>query len=336
VGGSDDDGGIPTLVFPPSSCSLPHLDEGDNFAGTFGLSLSILEGRLEACGGLDMDMRERALCTEEEKEEEEEDDDDDDEDGDGDSEDGEEVEKGGCGGMDDSYKPRSSCLSWSPGAPSWRSSYTMREARSGHLAWTPPTRPGTLLLLGGGSRSTSTTGEEVPGGATFTLPHEVFYSCGIEDGDTFIITGGGSSYVTRFGPTGAVEEELPRLPEARFDHGCGHYPTGAGQALLVAGGGTTDYTSSVLTLLPSATSWTPLSPLPRRLVALASSMVGGRLWLVGGRDSDSNTKRAEVLQYEPSMDTWTPKGNITGARSYHGMVAVGPQDLPCLRSSYSN
>ena len=77
-------------------------------------------------------------------------------------------------------------------------------------------------------------------------------------------------------------------------------------------------------------------------------MVGGRLWLVGGRDS-IKTYRAEVgggwrayspgtqvLQYEPSMDTWTPKGNITRARSYHGMVAVGRQDLPCLRSPYSN
>ena len=115
----------------------------------------------------------------------------------------------------------------------------------------------------------------------------------------------------------------------------------------MAGGGTPDITSSVLTLLPSATSWTPLSPLPRRLAAPASSMLGGKLWLVGGSDEDSNTYRAEVrgggrayspgtqvLQYEPSMDTWTPKGNITGARAAHGMVAVGPQDLPCLTGSY--
>jgi len=64
-------------------------------------------------------------------------------------------------------------------------------------------------------------------------------------------------------------------------------------------------------------------------------MVGGRLWLVGGWD-DSNTYRAEVLEYEPTMDTWTPKGNITGARESQGMVAVGPQDLPCLTGSWSN
>merc|ERR1719430_448714 len=273
-----------TSVFPPSTCSLPPLSEGRE-----GPSLSLLEGRLEACGG-----------------------------------------------MGDSYTYLSSCLSWSPGSPTWSSSYTMREGRAYHLAWTPPTRPGTLLLLGG-SEDTEITGEEVPGGATFTLPHMIRHGCGIEDGNTFIATGGvGSSYVTRFGPTGAVEEELPQLPEDRHGHGCGHYPTGAGQALLVAGGYTPHLTSSVLILLPSATSWTPLSPLPRRLNAPASSMVGGRLWLVGGSDEDYSTIRPEVLQYEPSMDTWTPKGNITGARNYHGMVAVGPQDLPCLRSSYSN
>ena len=73
--------------------------------------------------------------------------------------------------------------------------------------------------------------------------------------------------------------------------GPGEGEGGTGQALLVAGGVTTG-TSSVLTLLPSATSWTPLSPLPRRLYGAPSSMVGGRLWLVGGRSG--STFRTEV------------------------------------------
>ena len=64
------------------------------------------------------------------------------------------------------------------------------------------------------------------------------------------------------------------------------------QALLVAGGRTTGPTSSVMTLLPSATSWTTLSPLSRRLWGPASSMVGGRLWLVGGKAG--RTYRREV------------------------------------------
>ena len=63
-----------TSVFPPSSCSLPPLGEGRQ-----GLSLSLLEGRLEACGGIGY-----------------------------------------------SYTFISSCVSWSPGSPTWSSSYTMR------------------------------------------------------------------------------------------------------------------------------------------------------------------------------------------------------------------
>ena len=75
VGGYDGSSFLSTTsVFPPSSCSLPPLGEGRE-----GLSLSLLEGRLEACGG-----------------------------------------------MDDSYTYLSSCLSWSPGSPTWSSSYTMR------------------------------------------------------------------------------------------------------------------------------------------------------------------------------------------------------------------
>ena len=50
----------------------------------------------------------------------------------------------------------------------------------------------------------------------------------------------------------------------------------------------------------------------------------------GGRAYNPCSK---VLQYEPTTDTWTSKGNITGARESHGMVAVGPQDLPCLTGS---
>ena len=75
VGGYDGSSPLPsTSAFPPSTCSLPPLSEGRE-----GPSLSLLEGRLEACGG-----------------------------------------------MDGSYTSLFSCLSWSPGSPTWSSSYTMR------------------------------------------------------------------------------------------------------------------------------------------------------------------------------------------------------------------
>ena len=91
---------------------------------------------------------------------------------------------------------------------------------------------------------------------------------------------------------GSVLEEMIPLPNIRSCHACGHYPTEEGkvrgegstsQALLVAGGWQSSV-SSVITLLPSASSWTTLNPLPNfpNLAKIGYSMVGGRLWLVGG------------------------------------------------------
>ena len=64
--------------------------------------------------------------------------------------------------------------------------------------------------------------------------------------------------------------------------------------------------------------WMVAAPTEQRWV-----VVGGPITLV----------YTQVLEYEHTSDTWTPKGNITGARAAHGMVAVGPQDLPCLTGS---
>ena len=46
--------------------------------------------------------------------------------------------------------------------------------------------------------------------------------------------------------------------------------------------------SSVLTLLPGATAWTPgLPSLPRALLSAQASIVGGKLRLSGGFDGNS-------------------------------------------------
>ena len=65
------------------------------------------------------------------------------------------------------------------------------------------------------------------------------------------------------------------------------------QAFVVAGGSGGSGPSSVLTLLPGATAWTPLASLPRGLAyARASIVAGGRLRVVGG--SRSSSRRSEV------------------------------------------
>ena len=58
----------------------------------------------------------------------------------------------------------------------------------------------------------------------------------------------------------------------------------------MAGGSST---SSVVTLLPGATAWTPLAALPRTLGYARASIVGGNLRVTGGFDGSS--LRSEVV-----------------------------------------
>ena len=64
---------------------------------------------------------------------------------------------------------------------------------------------------------------------------------------------------------------------------------------MVAGGqeGSNNDISSVLTLLPGATAWTPLASLPRTLGLAQASIVGGKMRVTGGRDGI--TRRSEVV-----------------------------------------
>ena len=224
-----------------------------------------------------------------------------------------------------------SCISWVAGNTSWTPFHTMSVRRSGPTAWTPPSLPDSIVLLGGCCSCTLSTAEftaeTVPGGGSFGLHHNGYEACGIPDaGDTIVLTGGkGHNYVTRYDVIGFMEE-LPQLPENRNGHACAAIP--ATGALVVAGG--EGYISSVLTLLPGAADWTPLASLPRPLDNARASIVGGRLRLVGGRD-DGSSYRSEVLEYHPQpWNQWLTIGRIQQERYDHAVLSVGSEQLPCL------
>ena len=94
-------------------------------------------------------------------------------------------------------------------------------ARRYHTAWTPPSHPNSIVLLGGdrfdafaftaeiwpGFQSKVETVNVYPGGGSFWLYNNLEYACGIPDGETIVMTGGYKhSFVTRcsFGSGGAV------------------------------------------------------------------------------------------------------------------------------------
>ena len=110
-------------------------------------------------------------------------------------------------------------------------------------------------------------------------------------------------FCRRYNVNGFVEE-LPRLPENRWDHACAALPSTKVrlaklmiwlfQAFIVAGGNDGyERLSSVLTLLPGASLWTPLASLPRSLSSALVSIVGGKMRLTGGFDGSS--WRSEVV-----------------------------------------
>jgi len=230
-----------------------------------------------------------------------------------------------CGGLGGSYLD--SCIYWVAGNASWTPFHTMSVARGFHTAWMPSSLPDSIVLLGGTGYA-QLTAETVPDGGSFDLRHSGDWSCGIPDaGDTIVLTGGEiHNYVTRYNVNGFVEE-LPQLPENRYAHACSALP--ATGALVVAGGYTSsDWTSSVLALLPGAADWTPLASLPRPLAYAQASIVGGRLRVTGGLAGDGSF-RSEVLEYHPEpLNQWSLMGHLQSGKSHHAVV--GFQQLPCL------
>ena len=106
----------------------------------------------------------------------------------------------------------------------------------------------------------------------------------------------------RYDVNGFVEE-LPQLPEDRSSHACAALPITKVrpkqnqpfvQAFIVAGGyAPSGRTSSVVTLLRGASTWTTLASLPRALSRARASIVGGRIRINGGYDGGSS--RSEVI-----------------------------------------
>jgi len=233
-----------------------------------------------------------------------------------------------CGGRDRSGN-LDSCSTWVAGNTSWTLFHTMSVARRDHTAWTPPSLPDSIVLLGGGiTNATDLTAETVPDGGGFGLSHSASWACGIPDaGDTIVLTGGAHKYVTRYDVNGFVEE-LPQLPEIRDGHACSALP--ATGVLVVAGGVTSGYTSSVLALLPGAEDWTPLASLPRQLAYTQASIVGGRLRVNGGQGYQGY-RGSEVLEYRPEpLNQWSLVGHLQSGRALHAVLSVGSQQLPCF------
>ena len=79
------------------------------------------------------------------------------------------------------------------------------------------------------------------------------------------------------------------------------------QAFVIAGGGEmSSVFSSVITLLPGATAWTPLASLPRALMFAQASIVRGKIRINGGLGAPGSSGASgytEVSQYDDSLSS---------------------------------
>ena len=89
------------------------------------------------------------------------------------------------------------------------------------------------------------------------------------------------------------------------------------QTFIVAGGsyGEREYTSSVVSLLPGEKAWIEKRSLPRALFVPRASVVGGKMWLVGGQTEDpDNSKgfrdKVTITSNDDRKKSLKPQGSV--------------------------
>jgi len=221
-----------------------------------------------------------------------------------------------CGGVEE--YTGNSCIQFSGG--SWGRYATMAKGRSSHTSWV--SRSGLVLLSEGA--------EVVMAGRSARSLGDILNtrdSCGINELDSTIITGGTKrTAVERYNEKGFVEK-LPDLIEGRFSHGCGSYEIDGSKVLIVAGGkgANRDHLASTEKLVAGATSWTTAQPLPRRLSGVASVSVRNAVYIIGGTEEGKKKRSKDILVFDG--ESWKKVSEMQWSRSSHAASMVDTTHL---------
>jgi N-acetylneuraminic acid mutarotase len=89
----------------------------------------------------------------------------------------------------------------------------------------------------------------------------------------------------------------------------------AGKIYVIGGGDMTAHLGlpTVEAYDPTTDQWTTKADLPTPRHGLATSVVEGKIYTIGGFDG---TNHATVEMYDPTTDTWTPKAELPTLRSH--------------------
>lgn len=79
------------------------------------------------------------------------------------------------------------------------------------------------------------------------------------------------------------------------------------------------YTSAVYAFDPKSERWTPRAPMPTARSAMAHAVIGGRIYVAGGRPPRGH----DFAVYDPKADSWTTLPDMPTARNHIAAAAIG-------------
>jgi N-acetylneuraminic acid mutarotase len=74
---------------------------------------------------------------------------------------------------------------------------------------------------------------------------------------------------------------------------------------------------------PSTDTWTTKAPMPTARSGLSASVIGGKLYAVGGNSQYPYTVFNKVEAYDPATDAWTTEPSMPTARTGLATGVVG-------------
>jgi N-acetylneuraminic acid mutarotase len=170
------------------------------------------------------------------------------------------------------------------------------------------------------STKTWSSGSPLPGAET--------HAAAVSDGTYIYVAGGqigggeasgtGTNQVWRYDIANDLWTPFTPLPDIRYG---GTMKIIDGVLHYVAGDLSDRFTVSTLHWafdLNGGTEWTTLAPIPIGGDHLASAVVNGQWYVIGGEHDHGTlyTQHNYVFAYDPASDTWTRKSNIPIARSH--------------------
>merc|ERR1712107_941151 len=226
-----------------------------------------------------------------------------------------------CGGGS-SDDTKTTCLLFSDGQ--WIVRHHLKYNRYHHTSWEAPDNR--VMLIGGSDSSTTTEILTDDGGSSehFSLKHPSTRSCLIDEGETFLVTGGyDSGYistVSRYNINGWVED-LDDLITGRANHGCLQYSNNFGARInLVCGGyNSPDRLSSCEINKVGEKTWSPMTSLPGERLGVRGITIGSQVLMMGGYDG---SYRDEIYSLDLNTEEWKLVNHLNDERGYHAVSVV--------------